>query len=78
MPPNTAAISGFPNGADELFVQTLLQCSPFLANRFSHEYDDEHATMRLIDWDRGTSSSPYVFRSEDYDRILQSGMPLCA
>ena len=64
----------FSKCSDELFIQTLLQNSPFLANRFSREYDDEHATMRLIDWDRGTSSSPYVFRSEDYDRILQSGM----
>ena len=64
----------FSKCADELFVQTLLQNSPFLANRFSCKYDDEYATMRLIDWDRGTSSSPYVFRGEDYDRILQSGM----
>ncbi len=64
----------FSKCSDELFIQTLLQNSPFLANRFSREYDDEHATMRFIDWDRGTSSSPYVFRSEDYDRILQSGM----
>ncbi len=64
----------FSKCSDELFIQTLLQNSPFLANRFSREYDDEHATMRFIDWDRGTLSSPYVFRSDDYDRILQSGM----
>lgn len=64
----------FSKCADELFVQTLLQNSPFLANRFLHEYDDEHATMRFIDWDRGSSSSPYVFHGEDYERILQSGM----
>ena len=64
----------FSKCADELFVQTLLQNSPFLANRFSGKYDDEHATMRFIDWDRGTSSSPYVFRSEDFDLIFQSGM----
>ena len=64
----------FSKCSDELFIQTLLQNSPFLANRFSREYDDEHATMRFIDWDRGSSSSPYVFHGEDYDRILQSGM----
>jgi len=64
----------FSKCSDELFIQTLLQNSTFLANRFSREYDDEHATMRFIDWDRGTSSSPYVFRSEDYDRIRLSGM----
>jgi hypothetical protein len=64
----------FSKCADELFVQTLLQNSPFLANRFSGKFDDEYATMRLIDWDRGTSSSPYVFRATDYDAIQQSGM----
>lgn len=64
----------FSKCSDELFIQTLLQNSQFLANRFSSKYDDEHATMRFIDWDRGTLSSPYVFRSDDYDQILQSGM----
>ncbi len=30
--------------------------------------------MRLIDWDRGNGSSPYIFRSEDYEDIMASNM----
>lgn len=59
---------------DELFFQTLLLNSPFLKRRAVQTYNDNHATMRLIDWDRGNGSSPYVFRLEDYDEIMGSGM----
>lgn len=59
---------------DELFFQTLLLNSPFLEQRVVHTYNDNRATMRLIDWDRGNGSSPYVFRSEDYSEIMESGM----
>ncbi len=64
----------FSKCADELFFQTILQNSPFLPNRFSGEFDDTRTTLRYIDWDRGSKSSPYVFRAEDYDEIMQSGM----
>lgn len=64
----------FSKCADELFFQTILQNSPFQERRAVETYDDERATMRYIDWDRGNASSPYVFRAEDCDAILQSGM----
>ena len=64
----------FSKCGDELFFQTILQNSPFLGKRAIRSFDDERATMRLIDWDRGNSSSPFVFRAADYDAILQSGM----
>lgn len=64
----------FSKCADEMFVQTILQNSPFLANRFSSEYDDNRAILRCIDWERGNDSSPYVFRAADFDGIIQSGM----
>ena len=57
-----------------MFFQTILQNSPFVSRRYFSGYDDDRATMRLIDWERGNGSSPYVFLAEDYDRILQSGM----
>ncbi len=59
---------------DELFFQTILQNSPFRDKRFFSGYNDNRATMRFIDWDRGNGSSPYVFRAADYDLILSSGM----
>ncbi len=64
----------FSKCADELFFQTILQNSPFQERRAVETYDDERATMRYIDWDRGSASSPYVFRAQDFDTILQSGM----
>ena len=64
----------FSKCGDEMFFQTILQNSPFLANRFSGEYDDNRAILRYIDWERGNGSSPYVFRAADYDEIRNSGM----
>lgn len=64
----------FSKCGDELFFQTLLQNSLFLSNRAVQAYNDNRASMRLIDWDRGNGSSPYVFRAADYDEITQSGM----
>lgn len=59
---------------DELFFQTLLLNSPFLERRAVQTYNDNRATMRFIDWDRGNGSSPYVFRADDFDEIMESGM----
>ena len=64
----------FSKCGDELFFQTILQNSPFLSKRYWSGYDDDRATMRFIDWDRGNGSSPYVFHAEDYERIMKSGM----
>lgn len=64
----------FSKCADELYLQTLLTLSPFLERRYFPGYNDDRATMRLIDWDRGNGSSPYVFRSEDYALLTESDM----
>lgn len=64
----------FSKCGDELFFQTLLQNSPFLSKRAVQTCNDNRANMRLIDWDRGNGSSPYVFRAADYDEITKSGM----
>ena len=29
--------------------------------------------MRLVDWKRGSKGSPYTFREEDYDELINSG-----
>ena len=55
---------------DEVFVQTMLVNSPFAANLYMPNCNnDQMACARLIDWERG---NPYVFRMADYDEIMQS------
>lgn len=55
---------------DEVFVQTMLVNSPFAANLYMPNCNnDQMACARLIDWERG---HPYVFRMADYDEIMQS------
>ena len=49
--------------SDELFLQTLAMSSPYAKNIVTD-------TMRYIDWNRG---SPYTFRSEDFDLLMNSG-----
>ena len=55
---------------DEVFVQTMLVNSPFVANLYMPNCNnDQMACARLIDWERG---NPYVFRMADYGEIMQS------
>lgn len=57
--------------SDESFVQTMIMRSDF-KDRLSQtdmSYTDYHSIMRMIDWVRG---NPYVFRSEDYDLLMNS------
>ena len=55
---------------DEVFVQTMLVNSPFVAYLYMPNCNnDQMACARLIDWERG---NPYVFRMADYDEIMQS------
>lgn len=57
---------------DEVFLQTLLICSPYIDNLYHKEFDNDlHAIMRLIDWNRG---KPYTFRLSDYDELCESDM----
>ena len=55
--------------ADEVFIQTVFINSPFADNLFLNDINNHYACVRHIDWNRGT---PYVFRSEDYDELMNS------
>ncbi len=55
---------------DECVIQTIAYNSKFRDRIYdSSETSDQHAVMRLIDWERG---HPYVFRREDFDMLIQS------
>ncbi len=55
---------------DEIFIQTVLINSPFKDNLYIKEFNNDHIMcMRLIDWERG---NPYIFRSNDFDLIINS------
>lgn len=51
--------------ADEIFLQTILLNSEFVNSVINNN-------MRLIDWYRGINSSPYTFKKEDYDELVNS------
>lgn len=57
--------------ADESFLQTLVYNSKFRNNLFKKgiENDDYMACLRYIDWTRG---NPYVWKIEDYNRLINS------
>lgn len=58
--------------ADEIFLQTMLLNSPYAANVYHAQPDDDYkAIMRLIDWKRG---GPYIFREEDFEDLISSPM----
>ena len=58
--------------ADELVVQTMLLASPFRDNVYRGDADDDYTSiMRYVDWKRG---APYIFRSEDFDELVNSHM----
>ncbi len=60
--------------ADEIWLQTLIADSPFMQRRAFMGWDDEFAaTMRYIDWP-DNAMSPRTLTSEDYDKLMQSGM----
>lgn len=54
---------GFGLCVDELFLQTLAMESPYAENV-------KNDSLRYIDWNRG---SPYTFRTEDFDILMNSG-----
>lgn len=60
----------FSSCADEIFLHTIVYNSQFRENLYYSGMDNNYiACMRYIDWDRG---SPYVFRSSDYNLLMQS------
>ena len=57
---------------DEFFVQTLLYNSDYKCRIYRLKEDDNYRScLRQIDWQRG---NPYVFRSKDYDALINSEM----
>ena len=48
---------------DEIFLQTLAMMSPYRDKV-------QNNNLRFIDWQKG---NPYVFRLEDYNRLMNSG-----
>ena len=59
--------------ADELFLQTIVLNSKFINNLYLPcTTNDYHSIQRYIDWPRGTSKNPYVFRSSDYESLITS------
>lgn len=59
--------AGIPS---EFFVQTILWNSELQENVYGG--GNRGSNMRLIDWERGRGSSPYVFRCEDYAALVNS------
>lgn len=57
---------------DEMFIQTLVFNSGFSGTLYDKDYDDDcRGNQRYIDFNRGT---PYVWRIEDYEELMMSGM----
>ena len=59
--------------SDEVFIQTILHESS-LYKKVHNSKDEYDSCMRLIDWDRGNHSSPYMWRRNDYEKLVSSGM----
>lgn len=57
---------------DELFLQTIIANSYFLPKVVQNNFCDNYQNIQYcIDWKRG---NPYIFRSEDYQELLDSDM----
>ena len=54
---------------DEIFLQTALWNSPFRHHLHSTADDIAEASLRAIDWERG---SPYTYRAEDAEALRKS------
>lgn len=57
---------------DEIFVQSELKASPFASNIYDFSGDTFKGCARLIDWERSSKGSPYVWREEDFESIKKS------
>lgn len=61
----------FTQNSDELVFQTIVMDSPYKANLYHPQFDNDYwACVRYIDWNRG---APYVFRSSDFEELMESG-----
>ena len=60
---------------DEVFLQSFALTFGY-QDRLYRPFDagDKWGNMRLVDWDRGDGNHPYIFRSDDYDWVMSTGM----
>lgn len=56
---------------DEVFMQALIENSPYADKIFDHE-DMTRGCMRLIDWERREGNSPWTFGYEDFEMLKNS------
>lgn len=59
----------YTRAADEMFLQTLIYNSVYFNNVGHVIGDDNAASLRFIDWERG---KPYVFKAGDFNELLDS------
>lgn len=58
--------------ADEVFLQTLLNMSPYKKNWYGYLCEDKmlkYYNLRYTDWERG---KPYTFKKEDFKELVES------
>lgn len=63
----------YTNCADELFIQTIAYNTGYRDKIYHSSANDVRDNMRLVDWKRGSNGSPYTYREEDYDELINSG-----
>lgn len=61
----------YTRSGDEIFLQTVIWNSPFRDSLYDPD-DVDAGCMREIDWSRGTNTSPYIWRLEDYGYLASS------
>ncbi len=61
----------YTQNADEVFIQSLIWNSPF-KERVYNIKDVDDGCMREIDWERGSNTSPYVWRISDFQHLVKS------
>lgn len=62
----------YTNCADELFIQTVAYNSDFRHKIYKGSTCDAMNNMRLVDWKRGKNGSPYTFREDDFNTLVNS------
>ena len=61
----------YTQNGDEVFLQSVIWNSSFRDHLFN-ESDVDCGCMRLIDWERGSNTSPYTWQEADLPTLLQS------
>lgn len=61
----------YTENGDEIFLQTVLWNSHFKENLYDINNTDK-GCMREIDWKRGSNTSPYTWRIEDAEFLMNS------